>query len=532
MRHQRMTFLLAGAAWMLLLASSAQAQAPAQAPGGLSLAYPTGDRATSVLLVESTGPAEVRVGQNYDYQITVRNISKTLTLDDVRIMQDEGDGFSVESSEPSQDDDDNDQGGTWSLGKLGPGDSKTIRVSAVGDKEGEVEHCIRVSYSPALCLRTRFTKPEISVTKEAPEEVSICEPLTFRYLVKNSGSAPVHGVTVNDDLPDGLKTLEGGKKKVAVDVGDLDAGQAKTFAVRICATETGEYASRAVAHGEGDLSARSSRPTTRVIQPKLAVEMNGPTTQYVNQPMTYRVRVRNTGEATATRTRLQVQIDEKARLVRTSQSAPGNVSPKQPDAHTLTWDLGNLDPDQDRVISFSVVSRGAAKMEHVATAASYCEACEDVAPEDRGSVATSKVQAEVLTFPALVLEMVDQNDPIQVGETEVYTISVVNQGTGTDENVQITCKLPGEFEYVNVTGPTEAKADGQTITFGKVDRLGPRQRVTWKLQAKAIKAGDVRNKIELTSDYLGTENPVLEEEPTRLIGEGGEAKPAPGGSKE
>ncbi len=112
--------------------------------------------------------------------------------------------------------------------------------------------------------------------------------------------------------------------------------------------------------------------------------------------------------------------------------------------------------------------------------------------------------------------MVDQTDPVEVGNEEVYTIVVRNQGSGPDENVKVTCELPDQFKFVRADGPTEAKADGQTVNLGTIDKLEPNEKVSWNLHVKADKAGDIRNKIELNSDYL--QNPVPEYEPTRIIG--------------
>src|SRR5690348_5995884 len=49
-----------------------------------TLAYPTGDRRTSVLLLEATGPGQVRVGQQYNYTVRVTNLTDT-PLHDVQI---------------------------------------------------------------------------------------------------------------------------------------------------------------------------------------------------------------------------------------------------------------------------------------------------------------------------------------------------------------------------------------------------------------------------------------------------------------
>ena len=86
---------------------------------------------------------------------------------------------------------------------------------------------------------------------------------------------------------------------------------------------------------------------------------------------------------------------------------------------------------------------------------------------------------QVLTFPALLLELVDRQDPVRVGDTEVYRVTVLNQGSGADNDVKVTCTLPDQFKFVDVSGPTKAKADGQTVHLGTIDRLGPHERVAW-----------------------------------------------------
>ncbi|MBV8076545.1 MAG: hypothetical protein JO284_09120, partial [Planctomycetaceae bacterium] len=86
------------------------------------MAFPTGDKGTSTILVEAIRPAEARVGQRYEYQIQVTNLTKNLTLENVKIVQDTPEHFSIESSEPKL------EGGKdgeqhWSIDRLRPGES-------------------------------------------------------------------------------------------------------------------------------------------------------------------------------------------------------------------------------------------------------------------------------------------------------------------------------------------------------------------------------------------------------------------------
>ncbi len=475
----------------------------------LVLIYPTGDRATSALLVEAMAPAEVPVGRNFDYNLRVTNLTRNLVLEDVAIRQETGEGFSIEKSKPEPKQGKNGQN-EWNIGRLEPGQSKTIQVTALGDKEGMAKNCIKVHYEPALCLATKFTKPEIQVSKSAPKEADICRPIEIRYVVKNTGSGVARNVKLTDDLPDGLTTNKD-NDKLTFDVGNLQPGATRDFSVAVHAAKTGEFGSRAVAEGEGDLSARSNEVTTKIVQSKLAVNLEGPSAQFVNQPMTYQAHVKNEGDAPAPDARLRIEVDENARVLRVSQSDPGKARPEQ-NGQTLNWEFGDLEPGGQRTVSFTVNTSQKAELKHVAHATSACAAGGDLA---KAATDTAELTTATITFPALLLEMVDETDPVKVGDEEQYDIVVRNQGSGADQNVRIKVQLPDQFEFVSASGATKAEADGQTVTFQPIDELGPKDKASWSLRLKAKKPGDVRTKVELNSEYL--HSPVPEQEPTRVI---------------
>lgn len=503
----------------------------------LSLAYPTGDRATSALLVEVTAPKEVQVGRNFNYTIRVTNLTKNLILEEVSLHQETGEGFSIERAEPSKGQgegkadqkenekkeqaDDQKQAdqnrskhgnaeNAWDVGRLEPGQSKTIQVTALGDQEGLAKNCIKVHYEPSLCLTTKFIKPAIQVTKTAPDVADICRPLELRYAVKNTGSGVARGITLTDDLPEGLTTEEKANK-VSFDVGDLQPGATKEFKVQTHATKTGEFGSRAVASGENDLKARSQQVTTKIVQSKLAVSLEGPSAQFIDQPMTYQATIKNEGDAPAQETRLRIDVDEHARILRMSKSEPEDVRPQQ-DGQTLAWQFGDLEPGGERTVSFTINTSQQADLKHVAHATSACAAGGDLA---KAATDTAEVATELITLPALLLEMVDREDPVKVGEIEHYDIVVRNQGSGPDQNVKIEIELPDQFEFVEASGSTNAKADGQTVTFEPIPEMASKAKASWTLQVKAVKAGDVKTKAHLSSEYL--KSPATSEEPTRVI---------------
>jgi uncharacterized repeat protein (TIGR01451 family) len=115
---------------------------------------------------------------------------------------------------------------------------------------------------------------------------------------------------------------------------------------------------------------------------------------------------------------------------------------------------------------------------------------------------TDTCQSEVTGIPAILLEVVDVSDPVKVGENETYVITVTNQGTAADTNIKIKCMLEPNQQFVSAGGATNGTASGNTITFAPVPSLGPKERATFRVVVKNVKAGDVRFKATMNSDQL------------------------------
>ena len=145
----------------------------------MELYYPTGEEGTSLLMIRAEAPEEVRVGQSYEYNLTVKNITENVTLEDVRIQNENTTGgASIEGTEVAGQGDQqgqqkkaqqgNNKNSNAAIGELKPGESRTVRVHAVAEKEGTAGVCFRVAYTPTICVVTRFVKPEIQVIKAGP----------------------------------------------------------------------------------------------------------------------------------------------------------------------------------------------------------------------------------------------------------------------------------------------------------------------------------------------------------------------------
>ena len=127
---------------------------------------------------------------------------------------------------------------------------------------------------------------------------------------------------------------------------------------------------------------------------------------------------------------------------------------------------------------------------------------------------SSQCQTRVAGIPAVLLEVVDLADPIEVGNEVTYEIRVTNQGSKALTNVKLICTLPGELEFVSASGATPSQTQDRTITTDPLPVLGPKSETSWRVVARALSIADARFKVELTSEEFA--RPVEEYEATLL----------------
>lgn len=167
----------------------------------------------------------------------------------------------------------------------------------------------------------------------------------------------------------------------------------------------------------------------------------------------------------------------------------------------IVWRLGTLEPGATKSLKASVRCTQIGRIKNTATV-TYC------------AEAAESCEFEVKGVPAILLECVDDPDPIEVNGNLTYTIIVTNQGTAVGTNIVVTCALPNEQEYVTSAGPTTGKAEGKAITFAPLALLAPKANATYKVTVKGTGVGDVRFRVELKSDQINT--PVMETESTHI----------------
>lgn len=450
------------------------APAPRPSVNCATLAYPTGNRETSALWVEKCAPAQVVAGQEFDYTIKVTNLTD-MTLSEVRVTEQMPAGFKVSKSSPEM-------GGRdgWTFDKLAPRETKTITVTGAAAAQGKLENCISVTYNLSACLTVNVIQPALKLTKTAPESVMLCENIPTKLAVTNTGTGTARNVKIVDTLPEGL--VSGDRSgDVTINVGDVAAGQTREFTANLRATKRGKFTNNAKATGDNGLTADASA-TTSVTEPVLEITKTGAKKEFIGRPVQYTITVKNTGDAPAK----NLTIKDTGTGTASAASDAGKI-----DASGVTWSLGTLEAGQSKAVTVSRTSGVMGTIKDTATASATC-----------AKAVTASAETEIAGIPAILLEVVD-TDPVKVGGTSTYTITVTNQGSADGTNIVIKSTLEDTMEYVSSAGPTKGAVEGKSVTFGAIPKLAPGEKATFQVVVKAIKAGDVRFKTTMNSDQLG-----------------------------
>jgi uncharacterized repeat protein (TIGR01451 family) len=474
-----------------VIAQSSPAPPVANAPG--SPMSPVANPLSSPMLqVEKVGPTSLNVGKPLRYEIAIRNTGATAVLS-VQVEEQIPAAARFISADPRP----MNRGGflVWNLGNLDPGVERRIKIELQPVGEGELDSRALVTFSTAAGLHTRVTRPRLNLVKSGPENIQVGQPAVFQLQISNTGTGPANGVILRDHLPEGLRHPNG--PEVENDIGTLAPGESKTITLEATAVKAGRFVNQAVVTGDEGLQAIAQVPVV-VTEPLLALQKTGPKRLYLGRTADFRIEVANPGSAPAANVQVVDSLPPEFDFVEASDG--GKFDPA---THGVTWSLGLLSAGQKQIISVKGLAKTAGDPVNQAHAHA-----------DGGLEAKAIAAVHLEGVPALLLEVVDLEDPIEVGAETVYEIRVVNQGTSPTTNLQIIATVPTGMTARDASGPTPHQIHGQQVIYDKLPSLAPKADALFRVKVVGDQPGDMRFKVQMTSDQL--RSPVYEEESTRV----------------
>ncbi len=456
------------------------------------MAFPTGERKTSALLLEKEMPREVILDSPFEYRIRVQNLTDG-ALEDVRVTDSIPANLQIEGTEPVGEVA-GDQA-VWNLGKLAPRASKTLIVHGVATGVGTLSTCATVEYRSALCAQATVVSPTLVVELSAPEEGLSCDEFDLTVTVTNSGTGDARDVKVIDELPDGL-TTPSGQRRVVMDFGTLASAQSKEKTIKVQASRAGTFEHVVTAEARGGLTATGEPVTTLLREPILDLAMTAVENSLAGRPVETAIVVANTGNGISESTMVRVKLPAGVEVEGTPEGAS-----KSGDG--ILWELGTLAPGEKRDLSLRYLASKSGSFVTEAKASGRC-----------AQEVTATARTEIRGLPALLLEVVDESDLILVGDNVTYEIRVENQGSASDTDIRVECLVEEGIQIVGTGETYSAEVTDRKVVFDTIPELKPGGKVVMTVTVRSSRELDSRFTVNLTSAQKT--RPVTEMEATNF----------------
>jgi uncharacterized repeat protein (TIGR01451 family) len=283
-------------------------------------------------------------------EILIRNVS-LFPLDGVQVLDQVPAGYVVCEATPAAER--SPDGLRWSLGRLGPGEERRLRLTLQprGDPAARaVRNVVDVTYAGHVSsVRTaRVAGPDLVLEVRAPEGAGVGSPVNLWLTVRNRGEAAARNVSLQTVLPPGLSHPQG--PDLESPLGTLAPGAERTLPLPVTPTRPGTFRARVSAQAEG--GGPVVREVAVVVEDlRIAVSTAGPASLPQQLTGLFEVTVRNDG-GTACPVTVLVQLPEGMDFV---GAGSGGVYDRP--THSIRWDVGELPPAARRVLAWNGLPR-------------------------------------------------------------------------------------------------------------------------------------------------------------------------------
>ena len=378
---------------------------------------------------------------------------------------------------------------SWHFGAISKGQTIPARIWLKCEREGDICTCFCVKATPVAFCALLCAKPVLVCEKCAPAQVCPGDPIHYTITVTNIGTCTAEEVVVTDILPDGVEHSTC-QRTLNFKLGCLEPCQTKKVEFCVTACKRGKICNTAIVSA-CNANQTSCEACTCVCCCAIECQKVGPKELPVGQNADYQITVVNTGDLTLH----EVVVTDTAPSATSIVAAEGaNICGKQ-----AVWKLRELAAGERATfnVTLTTCTPGFFTNRVHVTNCEACNACCEFGTHWKGR-------------PAYDVCIETSDNPICVGETTRFKIVVVNKGQEYDTNVNVVVNLPSEVTVVDASGASAAKVDGQTVTFAPFANIAPRQTLEYYVTVKSTAAGDLRPKVQVSSDFI--RNPINQEE--------------------
>jgi hypothetical protein len=235
-----------------------------------------------------------------------------------------------------------------------------------------------------------------------------------------------------------------------------------------------------------------------VIAPSLQVAVHGPGLRYKGRNATYSLKITNDGTVPNSNVRVSHRVPDGFQFVSADRGGKYESAQK-----TVHWFLGRVDAGQTVQLNCELTAAALGEFNHLIAVNS-----------DSGVEARAQLATRVDGAASLDTEIVDLDDPVEIGGEAAWEVRVRNDGSKSAANIVVVCELPAGVELLTAKGPTESVADAKNLLFKSLSQLAPGQQAIYRVHVRGVTEGTHRLRARITSDAL--DQPVSIEEATKF----------------
>lgn len=443
-------------------------------------------RRSPVLNVQTLGPARIAVGKQSTYEVHVEN-SGDVAANDVVVTMALPDWADVVGSEATSGAifaEPGAGGGRQLVWKIGPMEAKVRQkatLAIVPRQSRPIDLAVRWDFTPITSQTViQVEEPKLNLRLAGPREVRFGEPQLFKLELSNTGNGAADQLVLTM-----MPLVPGEGAPMQHRLGTLAAGERKVIDMELVARNPGSLAVQMELRSDGPARAQLNE-TLLVRKANVEVAVDAPKVQFTGAVATYRIRVRNSGNASAEDVRLVAKIPPEAKLI-----AAGNNGQAASDGQSVQWKLDRLaeGTEQELSVQCQLAREGYTQMKVEAIA-------KQVSAE---ATAVTRVES----IADLALEVCDPSGPVPLGQTADYTITIHNRGTKDASDVEAVVYFSQGIEPVSAKGAPFKLQPGQVL-FDSIGVVPAGKKVVLKIAAHAQAAGNHMFRAEVYCRPLGT----------------------------
>lgn len=444
-----------------------------------------------LLQVDTVGPQAIVVGKSAEYTITVTNHGR-IAADNVYVRiglpewVDVSNTTATSGAAQNQTDQSSQRKLLWTVDRVASQGEQTLTLLVTPRQNRPFDLMVDWTVRPITTVaQIEVQQPRLEMAVFGPKNVLYGETATYTLQLTNPGTGYAENVAV--EFTYGARRLE---KKV---IGDLAPGEQNEINVELTAQQAGELLVAAVATGTGGLRAEAQEDVL-VRRADLNVRVIGSSLKFAGSVASYKLHVKNTGNATANGVVASILLPAGAKLLTGTTDDGGRV----------LQDIGALIPGAERVVTLQsqLTVPGENRLQVLVSSKGGLE---------ESTAFVTRVEA----LADLKLTLSDPRGPTAVGDNAIYEVKIANRGTKAAEKISIVGQFSEGVEPVEANGGAAELVPGQVL-FHPIPRLEPGDEITLKIVARADQAGNHRFRAQL--NCTNPETQLIAEESTFFFG--------------